>query len=156
MDEPGIPSVERFKMKLRYRESLLSMVDMYSFPPPRMYVKGYPKALWESTISSIDADLILCGLVKRRTYNQRAISSQMCESLFGSLSSLSSSRNGVPNCVDLETNFAKICGEMVVRYDPNRGFPVRLSSATVYPQQQLEVDSGPLPQPMPLRLSFQR
>ncbi|XP_070538179.1 uncharacterized protein [Ptychodera flava] len=124
------------------------MVDMYSFPPPGMFVKDYPKALWESTIASIDAELILCGLVKRRTYNQRAVSSQLCESLFGSLASLSSSRNGVPNCVDLETSFAKICGEMVVRYDPCRGFPVRLSSASIYPQQELEIASSPNTQPM--------
>ncbi|XP_070564965.1 uncharacterized protein [Ptychodera flava] len=120
VDDPGISAVQRCRMKMSYRATLLSMVNLSRFPPPGMYVKGYPTALWESTIASIDADIILYGLVRRRTYNQRAVSSQLCESLFSSISTMSSSKNGVPNCCDLETNFAKICGELVVRYDPNR------------------------------------
>ncbi|XP_070575154.1 uncharacterized protein [Ptychodera flava] len=119
MDNPGISATERCRMKFRYRDVLLSMTDLSKFPPPGMYVQGYPKGLWESTIASIDADIILYGLVRRRTYNQRAVSSQLCESLFASMATMPGTKNGVPNCCDLETDFAKICGEVVVRYDPN-------------------------------------
>ncbi|XP_070553208.1 uncharacterized protein [Ptychodera flava] len=146
-DEPGISAINRCKMKVRYRNKLLGMVDLMSFPPPGMHIQGYPKSLWESTIASVDADLLLYGIAARRTYNQRAVSSQTCEGLYSSLATMPGSKNGVPNCVDLETNMAKLCGEMVVRYDPSRGFPLRMSSSTVYPQRQLEDDVGPLPSP---------
>ncbi|XP_070575997.1 uncharacterized protein [Ptychodera flava] len=141
-DEPGISAMERCQMKMRYRSMLIEMANLQSFPPPGMFIKGYPKALWESTIASIDADIILYGISKRGTYNQRAVSSQPCEGLYSSLATLPGSRNGVPNCTDLETNMAKICGEIVVRYDPNRGFPLRMSSAPVYPQHNWNLMLG--------------
>ncbi|XP_046570228.1 uncharacterized protein LOC124278544 [Haliotis rubra] len=146
-DEPGISAVERCQMKLRYRDYLLSLDDLSCFPPPGSHINGYSLALWEATISSIDADLQMYAITRRRTYNNRSLSSQPCESLYSSLATMPGARNGVPSAVDLEVNMAKICGECVVRQDPTRGFSTRLSSAPVYPQMLLEKGVGPLLEP---------
>ncbi|XP_067667650.1 uncharacterized protein [Haliotis asinina] len=102
---------------------------------------GYPVPLWEAVIASVDADLFMYAISKRQTYNNRALSSQPCECLFSCLATMPGARNGVPSCVDM----AKICGECIVRQDPDRGFPLRLSNAPVYPQVVLESDRAPLP-----------
>ncbi|XP_046575902.1 uncharacterized protein LOC124283912 [Haliotis rubra] len=144
-DDPGISATDRCRMKYRYKKFLLSLTDLSTFPPVGSHVRGYPVPLWEATIASVDADIFMYAICKRRTYNNRALSSQPCENLFSCLATMPGARNGVPSCVELEVNMAKICGESIVRQDPNRGFGVRLSNAPVYPQVLLENDTGPLP-----------
>lgn len=102
----------------RYREFLLSLVDLGEFPPPGTHICGMPKQLYEATISSIDAQLALYALAKQGSYNQRAVGSQVCEGLFSDIASISP--NGVPRSVEVDTLMARICGDTMVRLDPER------------------------------------
>src|SRR5207249_3044874 len=104
----------------RFRAHLLSLCDLTQFPPYTQFVRGYPAQLYESLISSIDADLMLYALTRRGTYNPRAISSQPCESLFGCLATLPGSKHGAPTASDIETSLAKVCGEMVLKVDKSK------------------------------------
>ncbi|XP_035679573.1 uncharacterized protein LOC118417915 [Branchiostoma floridae] len=148
-DAPGLGALERCRRKLRYKEYLMGLASLNTFPPPGMFVAGYPKTLWESTIAGIDSDIYLYSLTRRRTYSSRAASSQPCEGLFSSLAAMPGSRNGCPTAAQLESDMAKLTGEAIVRQDPARGFSLRLSKAPVYPQMVLEKDVGPLPEPQP-------
>ena len=83
-DGPGIPALERIKMRMDLRKRLLKNVDFGKFPPPTMYVKGFPIQLWEGLVASMDSKAQLYALCRRGIYNQRAFSSMMGEIFFQS------------------------------------------------------------------------
>ena len=85
-DEPGIPALERIKMRMDLRARLLENIDFSQFPPMTMYVKGWPTQLWEALIANIDAKAILYSLTKTGTFNVRAFSSMMGETFFSEVS----------------------------------------------------------------------
>lgn len=105
---------------------LINLVDIGKFPPVGSHIQGYPKQLWESLLSAIDGDILLYGLARRGTYNQRAVGSQPCEGLFSSLATLPSSHNGTPSSVALESDMGKVIGETLIRLDPERSVNTKL------------------------------
>jgi len=81
-DEPGIPALQRILLRSNLRSRLLSYFQFENFPPPTMYVNGWPLQLWEGLMANIDAKSILYSLSQTGTYNPRAFSSMMGETFF--------------------------------------------------------------------------
>ena len=78
-DDPGIKAEERFKMRLPLRNRLLKCHNVGHFPPPGMFICGWPDQLWEALLANIDAKYLLYHLAAKKTYNVRAFSSMMGE-----------------------------------------------------------------------------
>jgi hypothetical protein len=85
-DDPGVRAKDRFLMRQRLRDRLLKDIDFSVFPPPTMYIKGWPAQLWEALVANIDAKSILYALSHQKTYNTRAFSSMMGETFFSEVS----------------------------------------------------------------------
>ncbi|WAR15144.1 hypothetical protein MAR_005249, partial [Mya arenaria] len=84
-DSSGMTAIERFNMREGLRTRLLSRINFSRFPPPTMYVNGWPIQLWEALIAHIDSKTILYALCHGGTYNVRAFSSLIGETFFSEL-----------------------------------------------------------------------
>ncbi|XP_062594720.1 uncharacterized protein LOC134256129 [Saccostrea cucullata] len=132
-DDPGISAKDRFLMRMKLRERLLQDVEFHTFPPPTMYIKGWPIQLWEALLANIDAKSILYALCKQGTYNIRAFSSMMGETFFSEVSN--QDRGGGHGTLTAQ-EFAEFMGSSIeqlqIRLDSDRTFPYRTSRTTVY------------------------
>ena len=119
-DLPGILAVERCRRALALREWLLKGVNVEDFPPPGMYIKGFPKVTFEGLVCSIEAHIYMYGLCLNGTYNWRSMSTLVAENLFGEVSEMESHNNGVPSGDSFRRNLAVMAGLNAVRLKPDR------------------------------------
>ena len=119
-DLPGILAVERCRRALALREWLLKGVYLEEFPPPGMYIKGFPKVTFEGLVCSIEAHIYMYELCMKGTYNWRSMTTLVAENLFGEVSEMESHNNGVPSGDSFRRNLAVMAGLNAVRLKPDR------------------------------------
>ncbi|XP_076088264.1 uncharacterized protein LOC143058683 [Mytilus galloprovincialis] len=137
-DTPGFSSKERIRRKLRLKEFLLEGVDFGQFPMFGMYVKGFPKVMFEGFLQRIDTTIQLYSIVKSGTYNHRAISSLVNETFFGELSDMEPTRLGCPKAISIPRLMSTVTEIFHYRCDPSeRSFRINTTRKAVYPEVQL-------------------
>ncbi|KAH3892593.1 hypothetical protein DPMN_016714 [Dreissena polymorpha] len=52
-DKPGVSAATRQVLRQGLRQRLLSKASFNRFPPPTMYINGWPIQLWEAVIANI-------------------------------------------------------------------------------------------------------
>ena len=119
-DTPGLQARTRIDMRMNLRRRLINCVDHSKFPPPTMYVHGWPTQLWEALITSIDAKSILYALCKQGTYNTRAFSSMMGETFFSELTNEDHRGHGTVSVEDFAYFLGTSIEQMQSRLDPDR------------------------------------
>ncbi|KAI8490370.1 hypothetical protein Bbelb_316380 [Branchiostoma belcheri] len=135
-DDPGISSVDRAKMRFRLRAYLMEGVNFHRFPPPGRHIAsvGCPWQLWEDTVTSIDAHMLLYPLVQQGTYNQRAFSSLLCEQFFSEMTGDDKTgHQGTLTARELTRHFGTVCEMLATRLDPHRKWDMRTKKSSVYP-----------------------
>ncbi|XP_062568363.1 uncharacterized protein LOC134230546, partial [Saccostrea cucullata] len=137
-DSGGISAVERIQRKLDLKSFLLRDVDFGVFPPPGMYVKGFPKVMYEGFLQRIDTSIQLYSIVKGQSYNQRSLSSLVNETFFGELSELEPTKLGCPKAVSVPRLMANVTEMQHYRCDPSdRAFHICTTRKSVYPNEKL-------------------
>ena len=119
-DSPGISAKKRVDMRMKLRRRLVNCVDHSNFPPPTMYVRGWPTQLWEALLASIDAKSILYALCKQGTYNTRAFSSMMGETFFSELTNEDRRGHGTVSVEDFAHFLGTSIEQMRTRLDSDR------------------------------------
>ncbi|XP_071158962.1 uncharacterized protein [Mytilus edulis] len=103
-----------------------------------MYVKGFPKIMYEGFLQRIDTSIQLYDIVKSGSYNQRALSSLVNETFFGELSELEPTKLGCPKAISIPRLMANVTEMQHFRCDPSeRAFNINTSRRPVYPQHSL-------------------
>lgn len=87
-DDPGIHALDRMERRMRLKSFLLEDVDFGQYPMYGMYIKGFPRIMYEGFLQRIDTTLQLYSIVKCEKFNQRSISSLVNETFFGELSEM--------------------------------------------------------------------
>lgn len=82
IDDAGISVGTRLTEMLTIRSYLLSFLKAGHFPPCGSYISGMPIAQFEGILTNVDRRIQLYAMVKRKTYNQRAITSLDSETFF--------------------------------------------------------------------------
>ena len=118
-DTPGFSSKERIRRKLRLKEFLLEGVDFGQFPMFGMYVKGFPKVMFEGFLQRISTTIQLYSIVKSGTHNHRAISSLVNENFFGELSDMEPTRLGCPKAISIPRLMSTVTEIFHYRCDPS-------------------------------------
>ncbi|CAC5358992.1 unnamed protein product [Mytilus coruscus] len=132
-DESGISALHRIHMRIALRECLLDNVNFGRFPPPTMYIKGWPLQLWEALVASIDSKAILNSLAKRGTYNVRAFSSMMGETFFAEVTNQDKGgTKGTLTAAEFSHFIGKSLEQMHIRLDTERTFTYQTSRSSVY------------------------
>lgn len=121
-DSGGIAAIERVQRKLELKSFLLKDVDFGIFPPPGMYIKGFPKVMFEGFIQRIDTSIQLYDIVKGQSYNQRSLSSLVNETFFGELSELEPTKLGCPKAVSIPCLMANVTEMQHFRCDPSNRY----------------------------------
>ncbi|VDI63155.1 Hypothetical predicted protein [Mytilus galloprovincialis] len=118
-DSAGFSAEDRIQRKLQLKAFLLKDVDFGIFPPPGMYVKGFPKIMYEGFLQRIDTSIQLYDIVKSGSYNQRALSSLVNETFFGELSELEPTKLGCPKAISIPRLMANVTEMQHFRCDPS-------------------------------------
>lgn len=121
-DEPGISAERRLSLRSSLRRRLMDSVDLSTFPPPGMYVNGWPTQLWEAIIASIDAKVLLFNLTPKHTYNVRAFSSMMGETFFSELTLYDRRGHGTLTSAEFGQYIDITVEKLHMRLDPKRYF----------------------------------
>lgn len=121
-DSGGIAAIERVQRKLELKSFMLKNVDFGIFPPPGMYIKGFPKVMFEGFIQRIDTSIQLYDIVKGQSYNQRSLSSLVNETFFGELSELEPTKLGCPKAVSILRLMANVTEMQHFRCDPSNRY----------------------------------
>lgn len=119
-DEPGITARKRIQMRSALRKRLLSYVDFSAFPPPGMFIHGWPTQLWEAIIASIDTKSMLYSLIPNQSYNVRAFSSMMGETFFSELTLYDRRGQGTVTSEEFAQYIDTSVEKLHMRMDPNR------------------------------------
>ncbi|XP_035687318.1 uncharacterized protein LOC118423289 [Branchiostoma floridae] len=146
-DQPGISAAERANMRFRLRSFLMHGISFHTFPPPGRYIYsaaiGYPWQIWEDTVASIEAHMILYPLVKQGSYNQRAFSSSLCEQFFSEMTGDDKTGHcGTLTAVELTRHFGTVCEILATRLDPHRKWDMRTKKSSVYPVVTADPEHG--------------
>ena len=130
-DEPELSSSDRLRMRIEFRDYLLSKSDLSQFPPHGRDVGGMPRGMYEGFLQSIDTHIQLHAVVKGGACNTRSVSSLANETFFGEMAE--HKQNLAPKatkCGRLMSIASKI---LHYRHNTqNRSFAMRLSRNTVY------------------------
>jgi hypothetical protein len=118
-DSPGITAKVRVENKLRLREFLLRDVDFGKFPIFGMYIKGFPKGMFESFVQRIDTTLQLYDIIPTGAYNQRAVSSLVNETFFGELAEMEPTHLGCPKAVQIPRLMSTVAELLHYRCNPD-------------------------------------
>jgi hypothetical protein len=119
-DMPGLSAIERCKRRIALKNFLLDGVDFGQYPQPGMYVKGFPKVMFESFLQRIDTSFQLYSSIKGKCYNPRAISSLVNETFFGELSDLEPTKLGCPKAISIPRLISTVTEIQHYRCDPTR------------------------------------
>lgn len=119
-DDPGIPALTRIKLRSGLRRRLLKYVQFEHFPPPGMFVRGWPLQLWEALIANIDAKTLLYSLIKTNAYNTRAFSSLMGETFFSELTLYDRRGQGTVSTSEFEAFMGTAVEKLHIRLDRER------------------------------------
>ena len=116
-DSPGISAEERTKRRMNFKLFLLKGVDFGQFPCYGMYVKGFPRGMFEGLLQRIDTTTQLYAVMKKG-YNQRAISSLVNETFFGELGEIEPTKLGCPKAVSIPRLMSAVTEMVHYRCDP--------------------------------------
>lgn len=119
-DNRGICAKERIILRMSLRNRLLKCHTAGHFPPPGMYVSGWPVQLWEAMISNIDSKILLYYLSKTNTYNVRAFSSMMGETFFSELTLFDRRGQGTVTSPEFGRFIIDTVEKIHTRLDPER------------------------------------
>ncbi|KAH3890362.1 hypothetical protein DPMN_014441 [Dreissena polymorpha] len=119
-DDPGITARDRIRMRLGLRRRLLRHVTFGYFPPPGMFIGGWPSQLWEGLISNIDAKTLLYSLANGNTYNTRAFSSLCGETFFSELTLYDRRGQGTVTASEFQSFIGTTVEKMYMKMDPER------------------------------------
>jgi hypothetical protein len=117
-DDPAISSMERLKRRMNLRDFLLEGVSFGSFPPPGMYIKGFPQVMFDGFMTSIDSHIQLYALCRRGAYNQRSFSSLENETFFGVLTDIDPTKLGCPKAININRIMTNVTEVLHYRQDP--------------------------------------
>ena len=118
-DEPGMCALQRFQHRIKFRNYLISGVDLGSFPLPRNgFINGMSQTMFEGFLQSIDTHIQLYGICHTGTYNQRAVSSLVNENFFGELGDMEPTKLGCPKAVAIPRLMSKVTELMHHRLNP--------------------------------------
>ncbi|CAG2251761.1 unnamed protein product [Mytilus edulis] len=84
-----------------------------------VYVKGFPRVMFEGFLQRIDTTIQLYSIVKSGTYNHRAISSLVNETFFGELSDMEPTRLGCPKAISIPRLMSTVTEIFHYRCDPS-------------------------------------
>lgn len=107
-------------MRLPLRNRLLKCHDVNHFPPPGMFVRGWPIQLWGALLASIDSKYILYHLITEHTYNVRAFSSMMGETFFSELTLYDRRGHGTVTVKEFGQFIHDSVEKIHMRLDPDR------------------------------------
>ena len=117
-DDRSVDAVKRAESRLAFRDFLVEDVSFQMFPPSGMYIKGFPRVMYEGFLSSIDSHMQLYITTRNQCYNQRAFSSLENESFFGNLSEMDPTKLGCPKAVNIPRLMANVSEVLHYRQDP--------------------------------------
>ncbi|CAC5369864.1 unnamed protein product [Mytilus coruscus] len=134
IDFYGFSLDERLFYMMNIRSFLLRFLKAGHFPP-----HGASIAQFEGILTNVDRRLQLYTMTKRKTYNQRAISSLDSETFFSGFQDYDQKETGVLRADDISTALGAAVFLYKQRLDPKRKFYMRTSQRVrVYPENQLE------------------
>lgn len=119
-DEAGIPAEKRHELCSLLKDHLMKCADLTKFPPPGMYINGWPTQLWEATIANIDAKSVLYTLTPGNKYNVRAFSSMMGETFFSELTLYDRRGQGTVTSMEFGQYIDTTIEKLHIRLDPKR------------------------------------
>ncbi|KAH3725520.1 hypothetical protein DPMN_051364 [Dreissena polymorpha] len=119
-DEPGIPAADRVHLRMPLRRRLLSRLDVGTFPPPGVYVRGWPSQFWETILANIDAKTQLYSLVRQKSYNTRAFSSLVGETFFLELTLYDRRGHGTVSASEFQSFTGTAIEKLHMRFDKER------------------------------------
>ena len=119
-DEAGIPAEQRLQLRSSLRTRLMNSVNLWKFPPPGMYINGWPTQLWEAVIASIDSKAILYSLTPNHKYNVRAFSSMMGETFFSELTQYDRRGQGTVTSKEFGQYIDTTIEKLHIHLDPKR------------------------------------
>ncbi|XP_061162872.1 uncharacterized protein LOC133172082 [Saccostrea echinata] len=103
-----------------------------------MYIKGFPKVMYEGFLQRIDTSIQLYGIANGKSYNQRSLSSLVNETFFGELSELEPTKLGCPKAVSVPRLMANVTEMQHYRCDPSdRSFHIYTTRKSVHPNEKL-------------------
>lgn len=118
-DDPGIHALDRMERRMRLKSFLLEDVDFGQYPMYGMYIKGFPRIMYEGFLQRIDTTLQLYSIVKCEKFNQRSISSLVNETFFGELSEMEPTKLGCPKAVSIPRLMSTVTELYHFRSNPN-------------------------------------
>ncbi|KAH3724878.1 hypothetical protein DPMN_050705 [Dreissena polymorpha] len=121
-DDPGISARNRIQIRLPLRRRLLRNLNLGQFPPPGMFVAGWPNQLLEAIISNIDAKTFLNDLCKKHSYNSRAFSRLVGETFFSELTLYDRRGQGTVTCDEFQSFIGTASEKLHMRLDKDRYF----------------------------------
>lgn len=98
----------------------MTKADFGKFPPPTMYIDGWPIRLWEALIANIDAKTILYCLCYGGTNNVRAFSSMIGETFFAELTLNDKTGHGTVSCSEFDQFIGNTIEQIQIRLNPER------------------------------------
>ena len=116
-DSPGLSSLERTRRRLHLKHYLLKDIDFGVFPPPGMYIKGFPKGMYEGFLQRIDTCIQLYSVIQ--SFNQRSVSSLVNETFFGELSEIEPTKLGCPKAIHIPRLMSTVTELLHYRCDPS-------------------------------------
>ncbi len=123
-DEPGISSENRLKLRLEFREFLLSTFETDKFPPYGKHINGMPTGMFEGFLQGIDTSIQLYAVVKGGAYNQRSATSLCNETFFGEMSEREKTRQGCPKATEVPHEMSGLTELLHYRHNPNDRFVI--------------------------------
>ena len=84
------------------------------------HVHGLPSTTFQSILQNISTRIQLYELSAKRTYNHRAISTLAVESMFSSLSMLTSNNSGIPLATNIPRYISKLTQFANIQQNPNK------------------------------------
>jgi hypothetical protein len=101
VDERGIPSHLRVNFMWKFHRLLTKGIDFSEFPPPSFYVQGLPPVTFEAILQNISTRLQMYQVLPKKSYNQRAVSSLVCENYFSLVSGMGKIGEKCPSAAEI-------------------------------------------------------
>ncbi|CAH1782775.1 unnamed protein product [Owenia fusiformis] len=124
VDERGLDSFQRIFDLLTTRTWFMSKVlpSLNTFPPITNKIKDIPITTFEGIILSTERIMQMHLFTGERSFNVRALGSQMSETYFSSFRDLDPQGDGVLKPADIPKAMSISCQLLDIRLNPDRGF----------------------------------
>ena len=108
----------RIEWSLNMDEYLSSFYEPNKYPMNITHIKGLPITTYQTLQHNVATRIQLYWLSRKKTYNQRAISTLAVESFFSDLASLATNNSGIPFSADIPHYLAKVIQMNSIKHDP--------------------------------------